>query len=174
MKTLIIAIILSPIYLFAQSNNPDETFSVGFQFGYLIPDNSGASTYSSLVPGLEYRPSLHYKLSKTLTPVFEFSYSNLRYKSEERRNLSVAFQTINMGLKIYPNSERNFYFKPAITFSLNREWHIRAIANINMEIGKEFKISDELNVFGEAGIFLRNTEYSISLSISLGLNYKFL
>lgn len=175
MKTLlIIVIVICPLNLFAQSGNYEETFSFGFQIGYLIPENTGSGGHSSLVPGLEYRPSIHYKISKTLTPFLEFSYSKLKYNSEEKENRSVTFQTLNLGFKIYPNSNRDFYFKPAITFTLNSEWHIRALANINLELGKEFKISDELDVFGEGGIFLRNTEYSISYSISLGLNYKFL
>jgi len=173
MKTLIIlAIFLSPIYLLGQIKNSEKKFSLSFQVGYLFPQNTGGGSYSSLVPDIEYRPSIHYKLSKTVTPMLEFSYCKLKYESKERENRSFIFKTINLGLKIYPKSGENIYLKPALTFSLVNKYNIKSIANINFGIGNDIKISNAVEIFGEAGIFLRNNGYTYSFSLSAGLNYK--
>lgn len=168
---IIFVILLCPLHLFSQSGKTEKTFSIGFQVGYLFPQNTGGSTYSSLVPGLEYRPSIHYKLSKTVSSVLEYSYSKLKYELKERENLSVTFQSINLGLRVYPKIDESIYLKPAFSFSIHEK--LALFPNINIGTGAEIRISKSIGLFGEADVkFSLSSEYMFSFLLSAGLNYK--
>jgi len=174
MKSIVIIILIfCPFYVYGQSIVPEKNLSLGFQVGYLFPQNTGGSPYSTLIPDLEYRLSIQYKLSKKITSVLEYSYSKLKYKSEEkeRRNQFYTFQSIDLGLKIYPKSEENIYLKTALSSPIQN--NLILFPNLSLGIGTEINISKEINLFGGANlIFGLSSEYRYSFLLGTGLTYK--
>jgi len=172
-KVIIIAVILlSPVLLVGQSNKQGEYLSINFQTGYLIPQNTGGAPEQALKGGYEIRPSVYKKMSQHVTVLFEFIYSEHKYKTAQNKGLYID-RVINIGFRIYPRAKEQIYLKPTIGYSLNENYN--SFPNLNFGVGNDFGISKKIDLFAEAEIFFKlYSGYTVSFSFSGGIKYKFL
>lgn len=168
---IIVVLLLSPVHLIGQSNKQGEYLSINFQAGYLIPQNSGGAPDRSLNGGIQIRPSAYKMISKNVTLLFEFIYSEHKYKTAPEKGLYID-RVVNIGFRIYPRAKEKIYLKPTIGYSLNGNYN--SFPNLNFGVGSDFGISKKIDLFGEAEIFFKlYNSYTISFSFSGGIKYKF-
>lgn len=172
MKTLIIlTIFLSPICLLGQSNNSENYLSVNFQVGYLVPQNTSMPD-RAIKGGLEIRPSIYNKISRNVTTLIEFIYCEHKYKTAPDRGVIID-RFINFGIRVYPRTNEQFYLKPSIGYSVENNDNLNIFPNLNFGVGNDFRISNKIDLFGEAEIFFGfNYGSTISFSFSSGIKYK--
>ena len=164
-------LLLLPVHLIGQSNKQGEYLSINFQAGYLIPQNSGGAPERALKGGLQLRPSAYKMISKHVTLLFEFIYSEHKYKTAPDKGLYID-RVVNIGFRIYPKSNEKFYLKPTLGYSLNENHN--SFPNLNFGVGNDFGISKKIDLFGEAEIFFKlYNSYTVSFSFSGGIKYKF-
>jgi hypothetical protein len=167
---MILAALLLPLQLFSQNNKSDNPVSISFQAGYLLPQNTDGPS-QSLKGGLELKPSVYKKISPGTTLLFEFIYSEHKYKTEYDNGLRI-YRLINFGFRFYPRTPERFYLKPTIGYSLDENYS--SFPGLNFGVGSDFKISRNIDIVGEAEIFFRLFDSSaISFSISGGIKYNF-
>jgi hypothetical protein len=166
---IIIALLFLPAYLFSQSIPQKSYLSLNFQAGYLFPfNNSGYSNSQSF----EVRPSIQYRLSRTLTFLLEYNICTQKF---ERTNSSsyTTKNLISFGMRIYPQSKENYYIKPALSLPQDSGPHdMQIIPGFNLGIGYDYILSKELDFFGEAETFNSLNAGTTDFSISAGIKYK--
>jgi hypothetical protein len=168
---MILALLILPLPLFSQNNKNDYPVSISFQAGYLLPQNTGGGPNQSLKGGLELKPSVYKKISKSITVLFDFIYSEHKYKTGDDNGLRI-YRLINFGFRFYPRTPERFYLKPSIGYSLDENYS--SFPGLNFGVGSDFKISRNIDITGEAEIFFRLFDSSaISFSISGGIKYNF-
>lgn len=171
MKKLIMmfVILFTPLYLFSQSTEPDNYISLNFQAGYLFPFSTTGLANSQ---SFEVRPSIHYKLSKTLTLLLEYNICTQRFYYKNSSS-STSKYLISFGLRIYPQSKEHYYIKPALSVPNNSGPHdINLMPGFNLGIGYDFKLSNEFDFFGEAETLSSFSAETTDFSISAGFKYK--
>jgi len=166
---MMFVLLFTPLYLFSQSAEPDNYFSLNFQAGYLFPFSTISLANSQ---SFEVRPSIQYKFSKTLTLLFEYNICTQKFyyknsSSYTNKNL------ISFGVRIYPQSSEHYYIKPAFSLPANSHANdYQWIPGLNLGIGYDFKLSNEFDFFGEAETFSSFYAETTDFSISAGLKYK--
>jgi len=166
----IFALLILPLQLFSQNNKNDNPVSISFQAGYLLPQSTDGPN-QSLKGGLELKPSVYKKISKSITALFDFIYSEHKYKTGYDKGLRI-YRLINFGFRFYPRTPEKFYLKPSIGYSLDENYS--SFPGLNFGVGSDFKIGRNIDIVGEAEIFFRLFDSSaISFSISGGVKYNF-
>jgi hypothetical protein len=171
MKKLLMmfVILFTPLYLFSQSTEPDNYFSLNFQAGYLFPFSTTGLANSQ---SFEVRPSIQYKLSKTLTLLLEYNICTQRFYYKNSSS-STSKYLISFGLRIYPQSREHYYIKTALSVPNNIGPHdINLMPGFNLGLGYDFKLSNEFDFFGEAETLSSFSAETTDFSISAGFKYK--
>jgi hypothetical protein len=165
----IFALFILPLQLFSQNNKNDNPVSISFQVGYIFPQSTDGP-YGSLKGGPELKPSVYKKVSNSITALFEFVYSEHKYKTDENNLLINRY--INIGIRFYPRTQERLYLKPSIGYSLDENYS--SFPSINFGIGNDFKISGNIDIVGETEIFFRlYNQDIISFSFSGGIKFNF-
>ncbi len=168
---IIIVILFLPLCLFGQSNRQNDYFALSFQAGYLKPLNSsdGKTKYG----GFELRPSVEYKISKAAAILFEYNYGRNKYSDSDGNTGYINDSFLGLGFRLYPKTEEKFYFKPVITLPVNTGANdYQPIPGLNLGIGNDFRINNNVDLFGEAELFLSVMGGNIRFSFSAGIKYK--
>lgn len=165
----LLTLLFVPSYLFGQNTSQKSYFSLNFQAGYLFPFNTTGYSNSQ---SLEVRPSIQYRISRTLTFLLEYNICTQKF---ERTNSSsyTTKNLISFGMRIYPQSKENYYIKPGIGFPVTTGANDpQIIPGFNLGMGYDYILSEEVDVYGEAELF--NSFYSgtTDFSISAGFKYK--
>ncbi len=169
---IIFAILFLPIYLLGQSKNTEKTFSIGFQVGYLFPQNKSNAAHTVINGGIELRPSFHYKISKTVTTLFEYNISKHKYVDKEN-SYYMNHNLLNVALRIFPKTDALFYIKPGLGFFFMQGNNGFYDYSLNFGIGNDFKLSKDFDLFAETEMFFNiRRMVKIDYSLSVGVKYK--
>lgn len=165
-----LTLLFIPTLLFSQNTSQISYFSLNFQAGFLFPFNTTSYSNSQ---SFEVRPSIQYRLSKTITFLLEYNICTQKFQSRYSTSSYSKKDLISFGMRIYPQSKENYYIKPGIGFPVTSGANDpQIIPGLNFGVGYDYILSPEVDVYSETEFF--NSFYSgtTDFSISAGFKYK--